>query len=65
MSRAERNSAWPPIWNMPTSNETRVRVDDFSKIIASVCPSSARRNFCGRAFMSRASSNSSCTVSAL
>ena len=55
MSRDDRKSAWPPSWNIPTSKDTRVRVDDFSKIIASVCPSSARLNFDGFAFMSRAS----------
>ena len=26
---------WPPSWRMATSNDTRVRVDGFSKIIAS------------------------------
>jgi hypothetical protein len=33
----------PPSWRMPTSNETRVRVDGRSKIIASVLPSSGLR----------------------
>src|SRR5690606_18662943 len=32
----------PPSWRMPTSKETRVRVDGFSKIIASTLPSSGR-----------------------
>ena len=32
--------ASPPSWRMPTSNETRVRVDGRSKIIARVLPSS-------------------------
>src|SRR5581483_11363525 len=31
---------WPPSSRMPTSNDTRVRVDGFSKIIASVLPAS-------------------------
>ena len=35
----------PPSWRMPTSNETRVRVDGFSKIIANVWPVS---RFCLR-----------------
>ncbi len=30
----------PPSWRMPTSNDTRVRVEGRSKIIASVLPSS-------------------------
>ena len=30
----------PPSWRMPTSKETRVRVDGFSKIMASVLPAS-------------------------
>ena len=29
---------WPPSSRMPTSNDTRVRVEGFSKIIASVLP---------------------------
>src|SRR5262252_11121900 len=29
---------WPPNSRMPTSNDTRVRVDGFSKIMASVLP---------------------------
>ena len=32
----------PPSWRMPTSNETRVRVDGFSKITARVLPASGR-----------------------
>jgi hypothetical protein len=32
----------PPSWRMPTSKETRVRVEGFSKIIASVLPASGR-----------------------
>jgi hypothetical protein len=28
----------PPSWTTPTSNDTRVRVDGFSKIIATVLP---------------------------
>ena len=29
---------WPPSSRMPTSNDTRVRVEGFSKIMASVLP---------------------------
>ena len=36
MSRLERNRACPPIWAIPASKLTRVRVEDFSKIIPSV-----------------------------
>src|SRR5688500_1386953 len=43
MSRAERNSAWPPSWVIPTSKLTRVRVELFSKIIARLRPASAAR----------------------
>ncbi len=35
-----RKSAWPPSCVMPTSKETRVRVDAFSKIIARLFPRS-------------------------
>ena len=38
MSFALRNSALPPSSRMPTSNETRVRVDDFENISAHVWP---------------------------
>src|SRR5476651_1614760 len=31
---------WPPSSRMPTSNDTRVRVEGFSKIMASVLPAS-------------------------
>src|SRR5690554_3507074 len=34
VSRGDRNMAEPPSWAMPASKDTRVRVDDFSKIIA-------------------------------
>jgi hypothetical protein len=30
----------PPSWRMPTSKDTRVRVDGFSKIMASALPAS-------------------------
>src|SRR4051812_2183514 len=32
----------PPSWRMATSNDTRVRVDGLSKIIASTLPSNGR-----------------------
>ena len=35
---AARKSASPPSWKAPTSNETRVRVEGFGKIIPSVRP---------------------------
>ena len=38
--RGERNKLVPPNCAMPTWNDTRVRVDDFSKIIAMVLPAS-------------------------
>jgi hypothetical protein len=40
MSRDERNIAQPPSSRMPTSNETRVRVEDLVKIIAHAWPAS-------------------------
>jgi hypothetical protein len=46
-SREERNMASPPSWNIPASKETRVRVEDFSKIIARVFPDSALRQRTG------------------
>jgi hypothetical protein len=42
-----------------------VRVDDFSKIIARVCPSRARLYFFGSFFMSAASANISATSAAV
>ncbi len=41
MSFAPRKRACPPSWNIPTSNETRVLVDGFWKIMASDLPASA------------------------
>ena len=38
VSLGDKNIALPPNWDMPASNETRVRVDDFSKIIPSTLP---------------------------
>ncbi|MNG26472.1 hypothetical protein D3C84_1114690 [compost metagenome] len=35
VSRGERKMAWPPSWIMPASNDRRVRVEAFSKIIPS------------------------------
>ncbi len=41
-SRVLRKIAAPPSWCIPASNERRVRVDCFSKIIASVRSSSGQ-----------------------
>ena len=38
VSRGERKIALPPNWLMPASNDTRVRVLDFSKIIPMTLP---------------------------
>gem|GEM_PF-4938775 len=35
VSRGDRKIAWPPSWIMPASNDSRVRVEAFSKIIPS------------------------------
>jgi hypothetical protein len=40
MSLEERKSACPPSWNAPTSNDTRVRVEDLAKSIPKVLPAS-------------------------
>src|SRR6476660_5569810 len=56
MSRDERKSAWPPNWNAPTSNETRVRVELLAKIIPSVFPASGRAPY-SPPFMQVARSN--------
>ncbi len=40
MSRGERNMDVPPSCAIPASNDTRVRVEDLSKIIASILPRS-------------------------
>src|SRR5688500_5709340 len=45
MSRGERNSAWPPSCQVPTSNDTRVRVEAFMKIMASDFPASGFRSY--------------------
>src|SRR5688572_12853157 len=42
MSREERKRACPPSWYIPTSKETRVRVELLAKIIARVFPASGR-----------------------
>src|SRR5580704_12681947 len=47
-SRAERNNGWAPSCQAPTSNDTRVRVDDFVKIIANDLPASGRRVYSPR-----------------
>jgi hypothetical protein len=46
----------PPSWRMATSNDTRVRVDGRSKIIANVLPASGRSARSRLAFMTRAAS---------
>ena len=38
LSLPDRNRAWPPSWYMPTSKDTRVLVEFFSKIMARVLP---------------------------
>src|SRR6266702_1766140 len=69
-SLVEMKSGCPPSWNIPTSNETRVRVEDFSKIMARVFP---LRSWCSIPFfccsLSRRvrvnRSSSSCRVKSL
>ena len=39
-SRGERKCAVPPNWVTPTSKDTRVRVEDFMKIMANAFPDS-------------------------
>ena len=53
-SRGERKRACPPSCHAPTSKDTRVRVDDFMKIIASDLPASGFRGM--RRFIRSASS---------
>ena len=48
-SRDDRNMPKPPSWNIPASNDTLVRVEDFSKIIARLRPESAVFQPSGRA----------------
>ncbi len=38
VSRGDRNTLAPPNWVIATSNDTRVRVEDFSKIMPRVLP---------------------------
>src|SRR6266498_2949237 len=45
MSREDRNSACPPSWYVPTSNDTRVRVLDLAKIMARVFPASGASRY--------------------
>src|SRR5436305_1469622 len=54
MSRLERKRAWPPICTMPTSKLTRVRVEDFSKIMPRLLSAKAVRYFLGLALTSAA-----------
>ena len=49
---------------MPASKDSRVRVDGFSKISATLRPSSAREDR-GAALSSRARSSSACSVVAV
>ena len=62
-SRDERNIPSPPSWNIPASNETRVRVDDFSKIMARDFPSRAVFHPTGRVLI-RAARSSTRSISA-
>jgi hypothetical protein len=62
ISSGRRTSACPPSSAMPTSNETRVRVDGFWKISATLRPSSGRAAS-GAAFISSARSTSAATSS--
>src|SRR5690606_30772315 len=45
MSRGDRKSACPPSCQVPTSKDTRVRVEAFMKIIASDLPASGMRSY--------------------
>ena len=36
--RPSTMTGWPPSWEMPTSNESRVRVEFFSKMTATDLP---------------------------
>src|SRR5262245_27734135 len=65
MSREERKSACPPSWVIPTSKLTRVRVDDFSKIIARLLPASDEANRCGSRLRSAVSEKIAATSAAL
>ena len=38
--RPSTMTGWPPSWEMPTSNESRVRVEFFSKMTATDLPAS-------------------------
>ena len=56
ISSERSTSAWPPSSKMPASKDTRVRVDGFWKISATLRPSSGRAAV-GAAFISRARSS--------
>ena len=57
ISSERRIIGWPPSSNTPASNEVRVRVEGFSKISATVRPSSGRA-LSGSALSSAARSSS-------
>ena len=64
-SSSERSTTgWPPSSWMPTSNDSRVRVEGFWKISATLRPASAREES-GAAFSSRARSSSAASSAAV
>ena len=63
-SSARSTTAWPPSSSMPTSNDTRVRVEGFSKINATLRPDSACEER-GARFSSSARSSSASSSGAV
>src|SRR6266545_3313926 len=60
--RASITSGWPPSWAIPTSNDTRVRSDSFSKITATARPSSGRASSGFRLRSAARSRTSACSA---
>jgi hypothetical protein len=62
-SSEKSGTGWPPVWAIAISNETRVRVEGFSKISATDRPRSASATSPGWAFTFAARSSSEASSS--
>jgi hypothetical protein len=62
VSSRRSTTGWPPSSKTPASKDSRVRVEGFSKISATLRPSRAREDS-GAAFSASARSSSACSSS--
>src|SRR5436190_7230633 len=63
MSFELKNITPPPSSRMPTSKETRVRVEDFENISDQVCPFRGWSTLCPRVFFTSLDSRKMCSMS--